>query len=96
MTTTEPQSAVRGFFGAALIAIGLLMAFLCGGCGALFLIGFLISGMASSSHGDISMMIMPVVLGGVPAAVGLLLFWIGKKLRKPPSPAESAEYPGER
>ena len=85
MTMSEPQSPVGCFFGAALIAIGLLMMFLCGGCGALFFIGFLVSGMASSNHEDISMVIMPIVLGGVPALIGFGLFMAGKTLRKAPT-----------
>lgn len=84
MTMSKPPSPVGRFFGAALIAIGLLMMFLCGGCGALFFIGFLVSGMAASNHDDISMVIMPIVLGGVPAAVGWLLFLGGRSLRKAP------------
>ena len=89
MTHSEPESPVRGFFGAALIAIGFLMMLLCGGCGALFFAGFLISGMASSNHEDISMVIMPIVLGGVPALVGFGLFAAGRSLRPSRKPPET-------
>ncbi|WP_430420142.1 hypothetical protein [Phenylobacterium sp.] len=77
------RRAVQRFFGAALIGVGVLMMLLCGGCGALFSIGFFISGLASSNHEDISMVIMPILLGGVPAAVGLGLFIVGRDLRRP-------------
>ena len=81
--------ALRGFFGATLVAMGLLMMFLCGGCGALFFIGFLIRGLTSSNHEDVGMVIMPIILGGVPAGLGWLLFWAGRGLRKPPTAASS-------
>jgi len=79
---SEAQSgSLQRFFGAALIAIGVLMMLLCGGCGALFFIGFLISGVTSSNHEDISMVIIPLVVGGIPAVVGLGLFVVGRSLR---------------
>jgi hypothetical protein len=89
---------LRGFFGATLVAMGLLMMFLCGGCGALFFIGFLISGLTSSNHEDVGMVIMPIVLGGVPALVGFGLFLAGRTLRRPaasePKPPPSVPPPG--
>jgi hypothetical protein len=88
---------VRGFFGVALIAVGALMMFLCGGCGALFFIGFLISGLRSSNHEDVSMVILPIILGGAPALVGFGLFALGRVLRRPwsaPKPPPSAPPPG--
>jgi hypothetical protein len=87
MAESVPGSLQR-FFGTALIAVGVLMMLLCGGCGALFFIGFLISGIASSNHEDISMVIMPIVLGGVPALVGLGLFAAGRGLRRPAAAAK--------
>lgn len=71
------------FFGAALIGVGFLMMLLCGGCGALFFLGFLFGGLFSSNHEDLGMLIMPIVLGGVPAAVGLGLFIAGRNLQRP-------------
>ena len=65
MTMSPPEPSVARFFGAALIAVGFLMMLLCGGCGALFFVTFLVGGIASSNHEDISMVIMPIVLGGV-------------------------------
>lgn len=78
---------VQRFFGAALIGVGFLMMVLCGGCGALFFIGFLISGLTSSNPEDLSFLIMPIVLGGVPALVGFGLFAGGRALRRPASAA---------
>ena len=83
---SEP-SPVQRFFGGLLIAVGILMMLLCGGCGALFFVGFLWSGLTSSNHEDISMVVMPLVLGGVPAGIGLGLFIAGRSLaRSPPGP----------
>ena len=92
MTASEPD-LLRGFFSFALITVGVLMMFLCGGCGALFFIAFLIGGISSSNQEDISMVIMPIVLGGLPALVGFGLFWSGRKLRK--SPAAGGPRPEE-
>ena len=97
MTANEPESSVARFFGGALVAMGFLMMLLCGGCGAVFLVLFLISGLTSSNHEDISMVILPIVLGGVPAIVGFGLFAAGRAIRRPPSepkPPPSAPPPG--
>ena len=97
MSEPARPDPVRTFFGAALIAIGFLMMLLCGGCGALFFVTFLVGGIASSNHEDISMVIMPIVLGGVPALVGFGLFVAGRALRRPaagPTPPPSVPPPG--
>jgi len=96
VSNAEPD-LVRGFFSFALITVGVLMMFLCGGCGVLFFIGFLISGLTSSNHEDVSMVIMPIVLGGVPALVGFGLFAAGRAIRRPmvaPTPPPSVPPPG--
>jgi hypothetical protein len=82
MSEADP---VRRFFGAALIGVGALMMVLCGGCGALFFVGFVISGLTSSNHEDVGLAIMPVVLGGVPALIGFGLFAVGRALRRRPT-----------
>lgn len=90
---SEP-SAVKQFFGAALIGVGVLMMLLCGGCGALFFVGFLFSGLTSSNSEDLSFLIMPVVLGGVPALIGFGLFAGGRALRRSPTPVVgTANFP---
>jgi hypothetical protein len=90
VSNAEPD-LVRGFFSFALITVGVLMMFLCGGCGVLFFIGFLISGLTSSNHEDVSMVIMPIVLGGVPALVGFGLFWAGRSMRRSPPVTKTGE-----
>jgi len=81
---SEPRTVQR-FFGAALIGVGALMMLLCGGCGALFLVSFLVSAVQSPNAGGLGMAIFPLVLGGLPALVGLGLFVGGRRLRRPPS-----------
>ncbi len=82
---SEP-SAVQRFFGAALIGVGVLMMVLCGGCGALFLVSFLVSAVQSPNAGGVGMAIFPLVMGGLPTLVGLGLFLIGRDLRRPKRP----------
>lgn len=92
MNQPREDSAQR-LFGAALIAVGFMMMLLCGGCGALFFFGFLIGGLTSSNHEDVGMVIMPIILGGVPAGLGWLLFWAGRSLRKPASTVSPDDAP---
>lgn len=81
---SEP-GAVQRFFGAALIGVGVLMMVLCGGCGALFFAGFLFGGLTSSNSEDLNFLWLPILMGGLPALVGLGLFVGGRRLRRPPS-----------
>ncbi len=79
---SEPPAAapVAAFFGGALIAVGALMMFLCGGCGAVMLVLFAVGGIAHPN--DMPMVLMPIVLGGVPALIGWGLFLAGRNLRR--------------
>jgi hypothetical protein len=65
------------------MGIGGLMAGLCGGCGALFVIGGLVS-LVTSNPQDAPMLAgMGLVVGGVPAAIGVGLFLAGRAMRRP-------------
>ena len=87
---SEPSPVAR-FVGAALLVVGVLMMLLCGGCGALFFVTFLWGWLTSSNHEDVSMVVLPIVLGGVPAGLGLGLFIVGRALRRQPAkPASGA------
>ena len=87
----DPNPVTR-FFGAALIAVGLLMAVLCGGCGAVFLVMFMVEGLSHPS--EMSMATMPLFLGGIPALIGFGLFTWGRSLRRPrPAPWAPTEWP---
>jgi hypothetical protein len=80
MSEAPRSHPVAGFFGAALIAIGALMMVLCGGCGAVFLLVYLADGIAHPN--DLPLAFMPIVVGGMPALIGLGLFLVGRNLRR--------------
>ncbi len=86
---TEPlpgPSPHRRFFGALLMSVGGLMVLLCGGCGALFIIGGMVT-MFTSNPQDAPMIAgMGLFIGGIPAAIGAGLFVAGRNLRKPGQP----------
>jgi len=52
VTETQPN-LVAGFFGAALVAVGVLMMLLCGGCGAVLFVMFLADGLAETGIASI-------------------------------------------
>ncbi len=83
MTDAPPVSSARRFFGVLLMAIGGLMAALCGGCGALFVFGGLISMFTSNPQDAPLIAGMGLVVGGVPAAIGVGLFLAGRSLVRP-------------
>ena len=63
------------------MAVGALIAVLCGLCAGYFEIAFTSQGVNSDSF------VLPLVLGGVPALVGVGLFFLGRALfRRPPRP----------
>ena len=78
-------SPLARFIGAALMAVGALMALLCGGCGAVFLVVFLADGLRHPN--DLAMGLMtPLFLGGVPAVLGFAIFSAGRSLRRGSGP----------
>lgn len=90
MSEARPDPVQR-FFGAALIAIGVLMMVLCGGCGAIIFLFYVFDGLAHPN--DMSMAIIPIFVGGVPALIGLGLFAGGRALRGGPKPPPRTEPP---
>jgi len=89
---SEPRpDAVQRFFGAALVAIGVLMMVLCGGCGAIIFLFYVFDGLAHPN--DMPMAIIPIFVGGVPALIGLGLFAGGRALRRPTKPPPSSAPP---
>jgi hypothetical protein len=81
MSQTPPAAAPEGnpaqrFFGALFMAVGGLIAGLSGLCSA----GVLLIGFASGSDFAETMSVLPIVLfvGGIPIAVGLALFFLGR------------------
>ena len=75
----------RSFFGAALMAVGGLIALLCGLCTLTYFVmgaNSLGKGGEEGSYAPI-MMIASLLMGGVPTAVGVGLFFAGRGLRRP-------------
>ncbi len=82
---TDRDPIVR-LFGAFLMAVGGLMAALCGLCSLAFVMGTVASGTGLDAMGG--MLVLVLVLGGLPVGLGLLIFYAGRRLRakKPPPP----------
>lgn len=82
---------VQKFFGAALMAVGGLVAALCGLC-TLAVIGFgSIDALASGSNRAdlVSAILVAGLIGGVPAGLGVLLFIWGRRLFAPARPVQA-------
>jgi hypothetical protein len=77
---TEP-SPVQRFFGGALMAVGFLIMALCGLCSAC---GFVVALTDNSFKGG-DAIAMVLMIGGVPFALGLGIFFAGKALRGRPT-----------
>lgn len=77
--TTSPT---KRFFGALLMAVGGLIAGLCGLCTGGFIVVFLVLAFRGNSDFDSPMgaILFPLMQGGVPILIGLGLFFIGRRL----------------
>jgi hypothetical protein len=100
---TEPSAPqptdipIRRFFGAALMAVGGLIALLCGLC-TLGWTGFVIFGMATSHDTSAASIIggtlmITLFVGVVPTALGVALFIAGRNLRRPNPPQTGTPPP---
>lgn len=78
-------SPERRFIGAAMIAVGGLIAALCGSCTLIFSVAMIAQSLDSLR--DAAQM-LPVFLlfGGPPTLLGALIFAWGRGLRRPPKP----------
>lgn len=83
MTEQRTPSTTQRFFGALLMAVGGLIALLCGGCGAIFIVGGLVSLFSPSPQDGPMIAGMGLVVGGIPALLGVAMFLAGRGLRKP-------------
>ena len=82
MTEQHTPSATQRFFGALLMGVGGLIALLCGGCGALFVVGGLVTLFTRNPQDAPMIAGMGLVIGGIPAAFGVGMFLAGRGLRK--------------
>lgn len=71
-----PERAVTRLFGAMLMAAGGLIAGLCGLCSAVFLVSLLVKD--AGAFGP--MLLVTLIFGGVPIALGFGLFVWGRSL----------------
>jgi uncharacterized membrane protein YccC len=77
------------FFGCLLIAIGALMALLCGACTALAVSSGLLDLFATKGDPVMSFAVeagVGGILGGLPTLIGVGLVWIGWRLIRPRRP----------
>jgi hypothetical protein len=68
--------SLNRFIAGALIAVGALIFTLCGAC------TLIVGGVMISEHGHPDDLILPLVIGGVPTAVGFVLFFIGRTMMR--------------
>ncbi len=71
------RMAGRRFVGMLLMAAGGLLALLCGLCTAVFSVGFIVSATDGRYPTQLSPLLLPLIIGGVPTAAGVTLFWVG-------------------
>lgn len=78
----QRRDPLLAFIGGAIMGIGALVASLCGACTLLFGSGVLFDAMAGRGGGDGFQIDLPTVaiIGGVPTAIGLGLFFGGRSL----------------
>lgn len=81
---SDPGVSVIRFFGAILMAIGGLLAVLCGGCTTIFVGIALWEVFSGQTRGEDMQIILfsALFLGGIPIVVGAVLFFAGRAMRK--------------
>jgi hypothetical protein len=80
---SAPRGPVQVFFGVLLIIVGLLMVVFCGGCALLF--GAMFIADTGGGPGNVAQaLLLPLILGGIPALAGAVLVWVGWRLVRPP------------
>jgi len=93
MTSDNPrgQPASSAFLGWLLIAVGGLMALLCGGCTLFVAIGGLFSAGNSPAAAVLLSVVLVAVVGGLPTLAGAALVWAGWRIARPRKPKPDAE-----
>jgi hypothetical protein len=71
------RRARKRFVGMLLMSAGGLLALLCGLCTLVLSIGFIASPGTVQSAANLTFLLIPLIVGGVPTAIGVMLFWIG-------------------
>jgi len=81
MTQRESADVLERFIGAAIMAVGLLIALLCGTCTAYFTFGAL-----GSQGSQMFIILLALLLGGTPTVIGVVMFRYGLNLYRGKSP----------
>jgi hypothetical protein len=86
------NNAVQRFFGYVLIAVGGLITVLCGGCTTIWFGGVVWNAILSGVHGNLNfgrfvtgfgaLAVITMIVGGLPTAVGVVLFVIGRRMAR--------------
>jgi hypothetical protein len=77
----DRRDPVARLFGALLMTVGALMMGLCGLCSLAVLVSM--TGGGASEPGG--MLLLVLIIGGVPIAIGFGIFWLGRWLWRPRS-----------
>jgi hypothetical protein len=96
MSAPETEShAGRQFLGGCLIAVGLLIATVCGACTLLVSAAAVMSSFDSHAQGTLALVLISLafagVVGGTPTAIGIGLVVIGWRLIRRPRPIAPPE-----
>jgi hypothetical protein len=91
--TEHNSRSTERFIGAALMAIGGLVATLCGACTAIFTVGSLASALRESGSSAASLFMMALVIGGVPTLAGVFVFRTGLQRYRGASAGKSGLEP---
>jgi hypothetical protein len=89
MTAGEPSPELK-FIGGALMAVGGLIAALCGTCTLIFAGASVMD--SFRNPGDLlSILLLVGIVGGLPTLIGVLLFRWGRRLRRPTAPTRGGD-----
>jgi hypothetical protein len=89
------RHAGRRFAGGCLLAVGLMIATLCGACTLLVAGSFLFGALGPTGRMQLSMILttlmVPAIIGGVPTAIGVALAVVGWRMLRRPRPRSPPE-----
>lgn len=80
----EEQGWEGGFAGNFMVAIGVLIIFLCGGCTLAFSLPMLIQAISSGSAKGLGYLMVPLIVGGLPTLIGVMMVRAGLRRRLRP------------
>lgn len=74
--------AEKRFVGSAVMAVGAVIALLCGLCTLWFGGSFFVAWLQTPSLGGqfLGVLLLPLLFGGLPTAAGVVLFWTGRRI----------------